>query len=262
MRIKVQFISLDGKPITLPLQYLYSIHKLVYQMFTPETARLIYIDGFPYGNKKLKLFSYSRILEHGKVNKEKREISFDKTMTFYFSSSLLPLVEDFVQNAFTKEEIRLGGNNILLTQCEIMPDPPAKQKITIRMESPLTVYDSFSKNGKVFTHYYAPVDSQAKILVEENAKSKYAATQVALGNSIHENAFNDMHLSIEPKHFNIIRDKKLVYFKGKVIEGYTGYYLLQGNPELIKITYDCGLGASTSQGFGVWSPVESKGAVT
>jgi len=36
MRIKVQFTSIEGKPIVLPLQYLYSIHQLVYKMFTPD----------------------------------------------------------------------------------------------------------------------------------------------------------------------------------------------------------------------------------
>jgi len=59
MRVKLQFVS--NKPIVLPVHYLYSVHQLVYKLFTPAVAHKIYLDGFPYKGRKLKLFNYSRI---------------------------------------------------------------------------------------------------------------------------------------------------------------------------------------------------------
>jgi len=36
MRVKLQFVS--NKPIVLPVHYLYSVHQLVYKLFTPAVA--------------------------------------------------------------------------------------------------------------------------------------------------------------------------------------------------------------------------------
>ncbi|MBC7189418.1 hypothetical protein H5U35_04285, partial [Candidatus Aerophobetes bacterium] len=40
-----------------------------------------------------------------------------------------------------------------------------------------------------------------------------------------------------------------------LIKGWMGTYRLEGNPELIKFSYDAGLGAKNSQGFGMYEVV-------
>lgn len=42
----------------------------------------------------------------------------------------------------------------------------------------------------------------------------------------------------------------IIKYKGTVIKGYSGDFILKGNPELIKLAYDTGLGSKNSQGFG------------
>lgn len=261
MRTKVQFTSIEGKPIVLPLQYLYSIHQLVYKMFTPDIARKLYLDGFLYKGRKLKLFNYSRILEHGKVNKALNTINFDSTISFYFSCSLSYLVDDFIKNAFTTENIKLNDNNLMLSMCEIVEAPLFSDKMEITMLSPMTVYSTFQRKDKKVTHYYMPIEPTFSELVEENAKKKYATTMIALGTPVSEQTLSQMHLELIPKRYNPKYNKKVLYFKNKVVEGYTGDYTLVGSPELIAITYDCGLGASTAVGFGMWSPLLKKEAV-
>jgi CRISPR-associated endoribonuclease Cas6 len=70
--------------------------------------------------------------------------------------------------------------------------------------------------------------------------------------SISEGAVKDLHLNIEPYRFSPKYNERIVYFKHTVIKGYTGIYRLTGSPELIKVTYDAGLGAKSSEGFGMW----------
>lgn len=257
MRVKVSFSSTEGKPIVLPVQYLYSIHCLIYKMFTPETAQKIYLDGFPYQGKKLKLFSYSRILEKGKIDKKRRVLCFNDTISFYFSCPLPYVVNDFLSNAFATEEIMLFGNNLMLSAFEPVEEPDLNSSsVRITMTSPVTVYSTLDKeDGKKFTYYFAPTDPAFSKLIEENAKRKYGATMTALGIPISNKEVSQMHLRITPQNYNVKYDKKILYFKNKVVEGYTGIYILKGTPELIKITYDCGIGASTSEGFGMWFPV-------
>jgi len=48
------------------------------------------------------------------------------------------------------------------------------------------------------------------------------------------------------------KNGKLVIYKGFIIKGWMGKFRLRGNPELIKFSYEAGLGAKNSQGFGMW----------
>jgi len=256
MRIKVSFSEFNGNDIVLPIHYLYSLHCLIYKMFTPEITHKLYLDGgFPYKDRKFKLFSYSRILEHGNVNKEQHTIQFGNNISFYFACSLPYIVNNFINSAFTKDVININGNALILSRCEIIQNPVIdSNQVKITMISPMTAYSTFNRNGKNVTHYYAPTDQTFNELVEENAKRKYAATQAALGAPISDEDLSNMHLQITPKKYSTKQNKKVLYFKNKVVEAYTGVYVLEGSPELIQTTYDCGIGASTSEGFGMWQP--------
>lgn len=252
MRVKLQFVS--NKPIVLPVHYLYSVHQLVYKLFTPAVAHKIYLDGFPYKGRKLKLFNYSRILEHGKV--ESGNIIFDNTITFYFSCPLQYLVGDVIKNAFVADKLDINGNELMLNTCEVVPTPVfTTDSVEIRLLSPMTVYSTFQRNGKNITHYYRPTDATFAELVRDNARRKYAATMLASGNTDVNNVV-DMQLDIVPKKYDAKRDQKVLYFKNKVIECYTGQYVLTGNPKLIETTYECGIGACTSMGLGMWNFVK------
>lgn len=228
-------------------------------MFTPETAQKIYLDGFPYLNRKLKLFSYSRILEHGEVDKKRHALRFNDTISFYFSCSLPYIVNDFISNAFATEEILLNGNSLMLSAYELVDEPDLNRgSMLITMVSPMTAYSTFERDGKKFTYYYTPTEPAFSKLVEENAKRKYGATMTALGTPIGDKELSQMHLQLTPTKCSSKYNKKVLYFKNKVVEGYTGSYMLEGTPKLIKITYDCGIGASTSEGFGMWTPILEK----
>jgi CRISPR-associated endoribonuclease Cas6 len=46
------------------------------------------------------------------------------------------------------------------------------------------------------------------------------------------------------------RDQKVTYYKKTVIKGWMGDYELSGDPALLQIALDAGLGAKNSQGYG------------
>jgi CRISPR-associated endoribonuclease Cas6 len=76
--------------------------------------------------------------------------------------------------------------------------------------------------------------------------------------SVSEDASKDLHLDIEPYRFSLEKNKKIVYFKNTIIECFSGIYKLTGSLELIYATYDAGLGAKSSEGFGMWDLWEGK----
>jgi len=117
MRIKVSFSEFNGNDIVLPIHYLYSLHCLIYKMFTPEITHKLYLDGgFPYKDRKFKLFSYSRILEHGNVNKEQHTIQFGNNISFYFAWFDLSQISFFI-HLISKKAAALSAPLLPFLRC-------------------------------------------------------------------------------------------------------------------------------------------------
>ncbi|BAL80386.1 CRISPR-associated endoribonuclease Cas6 [Caldisericum exile] len=250
MRIKLTFEDIKGREIILPIHYGYLLHYLVYNTFSEGMAQKLYLEGFPIDGKKFKLFTFSNIIEKG--TKFNNTLNFGKYITFYFSSPLYEIVEDLGSNAFRKTGIVLNDFNLFLSAVEVIKPPRLTDDILIRTLSPITAYSTFNNNGKRTTHYYRPTESEFKRLIEENAQNKYILIKKAQGLPIEKDIVNDLHLDIEPYKFSIEKNKKVVYFKNTIVECFSGIYRLKGSPELIYTTYDAGLGAKSSEGFGMW----------
>ncbi|MEM0506480.1 MAG: CRISPR-associated endoribonuclease Cas6, partial [Thermosphaera sp.] len=57
-------------------------------------------------------------------------------------------------------------------------------------------------------------------------------------------------VNIRPKHGSKLREYICV-FEGTVIKSWSGVFAIEGNPELIEMGYEAGLGSKNSQGFGM-----------
>jgi len=252
MRIKMTFANLNGQDIILPVRSTkYFLHYLIYSTFSEQMAKKLYLEGFPINGRKFKLFVFSDILERGKLIRNKH-INFGKQITFYFSSPLDNVLDDFGENVIQKKSIPFNALHLHLEKIFFEEEYVFSDDILVHTLSPITEYSTFDHNGKKLRYYYRPTESEFKNLIEENAKKKYVIIKQAQGMSVDENAVKDLHLDIEPYRFSLKKDEKIVYFKGTVIRGYTGVYRLTGSPELIKTTFNAGLGAQSSQGFGMW----------
>jgi CRISPR-associated endoribonuclease Cas6 len=251
MRLKISFIDLHGKDIVFPVHDVkYLLHYLTYNSFSEQMANKLYLEGFPVNGRKFKLFTISDILEKGVV--KNGYINFGQSITFYFSSPLQVLASDFGNNALRKSAVKINEFNLYLREFSIMDEPNISGQVLAKTLSPIVEFSTFVHNEKKITHYYYPTENEFKCLIEENARKKYIAIKQAQGVSVDEDVVKDLHLDIEPYRFSQKRNERIVYFKHTVIKGYTGVYRLTGSPELIKVTYDAGLGAKSSEGFGMW----------
>jgi CRISPR-associated endoribonuclease Cas6 len=213
-------------------------------------AHKLYLEGFPVNGRKFKLFTISDILEKGVV--KNGYINFGQSITFYFSSPLYNVVADIRRIFLRESAIRINEFDLRLQEFSVLNEPDIGNQVLAKTLSPIVEFSTFVHNGKKITHYYYPTENEFKCLIEENARKKYIAIKQAQGMSVDENAVKDLHLDIEPYRFSQKRNERIVYFKHTVIKAYTGIYRLTGSPELIKVTYDAGLGAKSSEGFGMW----------
>ncbi|MGC8970984.1 MAG: CRISPR-associated endoribonuclease Cas6 [bacterium] len=244
MRVKLTYEKLDGESIILPLHYNYYIQSLIYRIFSSELATKLHRDGFVFGKRKFKLFTFSRITEKGARKDGGKLLVFKNRISFYFSSPHNNIVEDLGEGAFKKREFTIFNQRIFLSQLEILTLPRIEDKVIIKMLSPVTMYSTREEGNKKNVYYYKPDEEEFQKLIEENAKKKYLL--------IYGKDPKNLSLSIKPYKFSIEKNHSIVFFKNNPVEGWTGIYKLSGSPELISVTYEAGLGSKNSEGFGMW----------
>jgi CRISPR-associated endoribonuclease Cas6 len=111
----------------------------------------------------------------------------------------------------------------------------------IRTISPITVYQSESKDSNS-AHYFAPDDPLFAKLVLDNAVRKYYAWTQKKAPS---DGFSISCLDHTP-HLAVIS------FKDTPVHGYTGRFQLTGDAKLLSFLYESGLGGKNSHGFGMF----------
>jgi len=242
MRLKITFESLNSN-LVLPIHYNHLIQALIYNIFSDKIADKLHNEGFRFGNRIFKMFTFSRILEKGERND--KGLVFKRSISFYFSSPFLEITEDFGMRALNSSKFNLLGQQIFVSGLEIIASPVITETSLIKMLSPMTIHSTLRKgDGTQKCYYYKPVEAEFSELIEENAKKKYYL--------IHNNEPTNLHLEVKPFHFSVKENLCVVKFKQTPIEGYTGIFELKGSKDLINATYDAGIGDKNPEGFGMW----------
>lgn len=239
MRIITSFKS--SQPIILPINHQEIIQGFIYSSLDPDIADFLHNNGFAYGKRKFKLFTFSRLL--GQVKKEKDSFKFFPPVKLVVSSIYFPMIESLATNFVKREELLLGNNVLQLRSIEVEKEFKSEEnEITIKMLSPVTVYSTLSTpEGRKKTYFYNPYEDEFSDLVARNIVHKFVAFY---GREPQETQFSIKPLIVSKK------DEKLIKYKGTIIKGWMGIYKLTGNPELLKLAYYTGIGSKNSQGFG------------
>jgi len=243
MRLAITFVS--EKKVVLPIHYNEVLQGLIYHLLDRALAEKLHNEGFVYQKRRFKLFTFSRIF--GGLEKEGDKFKISSPFKLFISSPYTEMLISLTSNILNNTEIKLDINKVWIKSIEILPTPEIRKEIFIMMLSPLTVYSTiYSPNGKKKTYYYNPSEKKFSILVKENIIKKYKAFYKKMPPS--EEFF------IEPVKVEK-ENEKIIIYKGFVIKGWMGKFILRGDPELLKLAYDTGLGAKNSQGFGMFEVV-------
>lgn len=239
MRVKLQFVS--EKPLKVPITYNHLIQGFLYNSITPTLAGILHDKGFIYEKRRFKLFTFSRILGDYEMDKDKNSISFSSPFNIVVSSLSKEFVEQITEELLRRKTIEINSQRVCLSSAEISERPITQRSIKIKMLSPMTIYSTlFGKDGRRKTYYYTPFEKEFSRLASENAAKKYKAFQKKASSG---------EISIVPIDVDK-GNEKIITYKNTVIKGWMGIYELSGDPGLIKVVYDAGLGTKNSQGFG------------
>jgi len=233
-------INLRGdRELELPKSYNHILQAFFYRNMDPVLSRFLHDIGFPYGKRRFKLFTFSKVI--GKLsskNRKKGLLFFEPDVTLYFSSPLMDIVSSSIRTFLRKESLLLGRNRLSVSSIELVK-PDVDREITVRCLSPITVYKT-PEGGKRFC-YLNPWQEEFYELIKRNLAKKY---EIVYSKS-YKGGFE-----IEPVKVVEGYRKKVIY-RGTLIEAWEGYFRLRGDPEMLKLALEAGLGSKNPQGFGM-----------
>ena len=245
MRLKIELAS--DKNVVLPVGFNSNIQALIYNFLDRVDAKWLHDEGYKFEKRSFKLFNFSYILERGRYIKNEKLFIFPHQISFYISSPVEWVLEQFAKNTIISDKVRLGNNLLSVHSINVIKPPSFdKNTVKIRAITPIEVHSTLNRgDGKKLTYYYTPYEKEFGELINVNLQRKWTAL-------FKEECIYS--ISIKPL-FSKSNNERIVYFgtglKKTIVKGWKGYFELKGEPEFLKFAYDTGLGSRGSQGFGM-----------
>lgn len=255
MRIRIEVQSALGKFI-LPQGYNPYVQGLV-NACIPEDIKW---SGIATGTEEahFKLFTFSQLYAKTveRIDVAPREgadgdarvqyqLVFSSPVWFYLSSPSPEFIQALSPRLEQAHDLHLERNLVQSVRVSTarVPAFPAHGVTTwrIRTISPVTVYQSESKDSNS-ARYFAPDDPLFSKIILDNAVRKYYAWTQEKAPS---DGFAITCLDHTP-HLAIVN------FKDTPVRGYTGRFQLVGDIRLLSFLYESGLGGKNSHGFGMF----------
>lgn len=221
-----------GCGCVLPTEAGHLIQSLFYALLadSPELSAAVHAGASPAERHNYKLFTFSGL---------RMSDDAEGAVSLEFRSPDLALCEAVADAVQRRDALRVGSVALRIAGLRLSQRLFFADAARIRMLTPVTVHHT-REDG--FTRYYQPSEPEFARLIAENFARKYARCY----GDLPEGGVTLLPLCVGPQ------DRVTTRFKGTVIKGCTGRFLLRARPDHIGFLYDCGLGDRNSQGFGMF----------
>lgn len=248
MRIQITLTHQTRANLSLPIHYGAILQGFIYSQLEPNLASWLHGDAYNYAKRTFKMFTFSRLTGNYNLDRTAKRISFSGPATFQLASYNTQILASLAEHLLKSQSLRLGQQEVQVRGVEILR-PPCFQDgrpVSVKALSPITIYSTFQKpNGGKLTHYYSPPEKDWSGMLLQNLarKAKALGWEDDSGRAL-ESAY------IKPFRVHE-RDKKIISYKGFVVQAWLGLYELKLQQAYFELAYDVGLGGKNAQGFGM-----------
>lgn len=246
-----------------------------------EYSRFLHEEGFSLvgTERRFKHFCFSQLMVHNRRIADGRLQILSPTVDWYISMPVEASLQHLVVGMFEKREfyIEREENRFVVEQVETLPEPKWERRMTFRMLSPLTVSTMHERNGRLLPEYLLANDSRLNDLLRQNILNKHRSLYMAEGVLRPSSSADEGRLQPSvpemkdafDSEFRCTLDEQFIANRGgpeKIsklitikqgredetkVRGFMCPITIEGNPELIKLAYESGLGEKNSMGFGM-----------
>jgi len=245
MRISIEAVP-RSKEEFIPLHYNSYLQGYIYSMFK-EAFPQLHDKGFRYEKRSFRHFTFSRLFSKG-IRRQGDSLKIRNPIRFSMSFLMDPMPNLAIKHLIQKRNLRIGNGEFEIKDASAFTEPVTGEEDEVEFDfqtlSPIVTYRTIEKNGKPYTQYYTPYDSDFYELIKDNMKRKYTSIFGKEPKEEHD-------CFIVPTDINPKKSLAIVKYKGFIIKGYTGRFHYKGNGKLALIAYNTGFGAKNPQGFGM-----------
>jgi len=262
MRLILHLNSINTNRITA--NYYYPLSAAIYKLLrfgSEEFSQFLHDLGYRINTKRYKLFTFS--LKFGSFQSEGNFINLITPEAKLIISSPLDnkFIKNFISGSLQRKNIEIYGQGELsvfeIEQISYIPAPIFTEYTKFIMLSPMVLSIQKIYNGKLSPYYLRYHDNINEInkVFNQNLINKYKA--------VYQKDYNGEPLTFSWDHNYINRrlsENKKITKKISIqipdippinIIGNQAPFELKGNPELMKVGYECGFGGKNSMGFGM-----------
>lgn len=248
MKQHITLIPLNAQNLVLPIQYNHMIQAMIYNTLDADLGRFLHEKGFNVKKRTFKMFSFSRLMGNYTLNQKEQKISFEGPVNLTISSPYDDFCNSIASGILLKEQVRLGSVLMKVKEVTFEKEIVDTNQIKVNTLSPMVVYSTFFRSdGRKYTCYFQPGEKEHADILESNIRKKYSAfyNEEPPEGCINLKSLGKTRLSV-------------VNYKGTIIKGYSGKFILQGPIPLLQMALDVGLGSKNSQGFGCIKYIKQK----
>ena len=243
----------------IPLNHTYLFSSAIYKILrfgSQEFSTFLHNIGYELNGKKYKLFTFAVRFKEFTIQSD-QIILLSPTVELYVASALTDdFFKSLIVGSFSNESIKIASNeniiNFKINEIESLPEIEIKPTMKFKLLSPMVCSTIVDYNGKLSKYYLRQNETEAiDRILSKNLKNKYKII-----NRMDANC-DDIHLEWDE---NYLRRKRRITKKITIKEsssepieviGLQAPFTITGDPELIKIGYECGFGEENSLGFGM-----------
>lgn len=262
MRLYITLFTKEQKPLSF--NYHYQLSSAIYLLLkfgSTEFSYFLHNIGYKLNGKQFKLFSFSLKFEKYKISNS--HILPESPIVFLTISS--PKIDDFIKNfvigSFERQMFYISIGNeehkFLIKNMELLPDPVFKDEMYFSLSSPMVLSTVKEYNGKLSPYYLRPneIDEINRIL-SQNLRNKYEVVYNKISKGNVKIEWDKEYLNRHARLTKKITINEYGRFPVDII-GIQAPFKITGDPELIRIGYECGFGEKNSMGFGMAEVVKS-----
>ncbi|MGB9887673.1 MAG: CRISPR-associated endoribonuclease Cas6 [Moorellales bacterium] len=231
-------------PVSLPVHYGHLVQGLIYrQMESPVLRQYLHEQGFMLGKRRFKLFTFSRLLASGvHYRRDQGQLALTPPVRLTICSPVPFILQELGTGLIRQGLVRLGDCVLEVKEMAVSEPRVSGSSVRIRMLSPAVIYSTLpTASGGRYTYYYSPFEPRFAELAGANLAKKYL---LVYGRPSLGQGFSLRPLRVENRHLKVTR------YKDTIVKGWMGEYELNGEPDLLQLALDAGLGAKNSQGYG------------
>lgn len=244
MQLKLNFKS--DQDIIFDENNIRVIQGIIYKKLDEIGARYIHNGRFKWNKKEFRHFCFSGIIS--KNTADKGIVNHGREFSIIIATALKNIVEDLC-NAFYTEKIVCQDKELYCQIIEVLDTSVKDNIITVISQSPIVIDKTTHHNGKKTRRYYAPDELGIESLIKNNLIDKHNSLyKKKLDHTAQFKILQVDHLTKIEKKYQKPSKRNSISIN---IVGYHATLTLTGDPKLLKMALNSGLGSKNSQGFGL-----------